>query len=124
MKTIEKLGSTWTVENDCVVVYLWTEGRDASSVAWGCQNWQGWGYDAEEATADNCPPEAPSELVVARVPVARFDEFIVSLTASDEDHYLFPTVDDAWDSENGEVEYEDTPWGKALAAMTGAHAPT
>jgi hypothetical protein len=120
MKTIEKLGTTWTVENGLVTVYMTTLGRDAYSVAAGCRNWQGWGYDARDATPDDCPPEVPCGLVIIRVPIQQWDKFIAGVVASDEDHFLFPTVDDAWDGENGDVEYTDTPWGEALTGMVDA----
>ena len=115
--TTTKIGTSWATADGIVTVYMVTLGRDAVSVAAGCRNWEGWGYDAHEATADDCPPEVPEGLVVVSVPVARFDEFVRGILCSSEEHYIFPTVELAWASELGEVDYDSTPHGAELARM-------
>lgn len=112
------LGTIWMVDDSGnVLVYMMTLGRDASSVAAACRNWDGWGYDAREATPDDCPPEVPEGLVIVHVPLIRWDEFVAGIVASDEEHCLFATVNDAWDFETSAKSYSDTLCGKALASL-------
>lgn len=121
MAKLRRLGTTWAVKRGVVTVFMFTVGRDAYSVAERCR--RAWKLNAVEATPDDCPPEVPEGLVLVRVSAEQFDAFVETIARdiaeNAEEHEVYPTVEDAWDSEavDGHVAFEETPQGKALLAM-------
>ena len=108
-------GAEWTTQDGFITAYVWVGGRDAYSVA---MMLRADGYLAQETAPGDfgAGPEVPNDLVTVMFPVEKFARFVATIEQVREEGQVmvFPTIDDAWHSENAEVKYEDTPWAKAM----------
>jgi hypothetical protein len=120
MKTIEKLGTTWTVRDDCVQVFLYVECRDVVSVQRGLK--RRLGLDSSEITPDDFPPEVAPDTLLVSVPVEKLDRFIphVVKMLADDDVQVYTSAEQALDVSTGELDYGSLPQAQALEALLGA----
>ena len=122
MKTIEKLGTTWTVKDGCVQVFLRSFLRNAGDVQRGLKRRLGLDYTLSEITPDDFPPEVAPDTLLVSVPVEKLDRFVQHVVEmlADDDVQVYTSAEQALDVSTGELDYGFLPQAQALEALLGA----
>lgn len=111
LPTVEALGVAWPLRNGLITAYV------DSSADWLI----GLGYNADDATADDCPPEAPEapEVAVVKLPPNRILDLAERLAERHpvEVIALYSSLQEAWSVQGGDVAYDSLPIGQAMAAV-------